>query len=102
VQNVKSRDFEPVPPFVIEGRPFIDEAGNFQVVPSETHPGKQPPSERGDDKAQVFLKAISDKPESTFTELEAILGLERGPVQKLAKKLGWSKQGGTTWVRDGR
>jgi hypothetical protein len=32
VQNVKSRDFEPCAPFVIEGRPHLDKIGDFLMV----------------------------------------------------------------------
>lgn len=32
VENCKSRDFQPCPPFIIEGRPHLDQAGQFQVV----------------------------------------------------------------------
>jgi hypothetical protein len=32
VQNVKGRDFQACGPFVIEGRPHIDERGNFSMV----------------------------------------------------------------------
>ena len=32
VENVKARDFSPPKPFRIQGRPHIDESGNFKVV----------------------------------------------------------------------
>lgn len=32
VQNVKPRDFQPCEPFIIEGRPHIDECGEFVMV----------------------------------------------------------------------
>jgi AAA domain len=32
VQNVKSRDFEPAEPFVIQGKPHINESGDFKVL----------------------------------------------------------------------
>ena len=32
VRNVKPRDFEPLDPFVIQGRPYIDEMGDFAVL----------------------------------------------------------------------
>jgi AAA domain len=32
VQNVKPRDFQPCEPFVIEGRPHIDETGRFKMI----------------------------------------------------------------------
>jgi hypothetical protein len=32
VQNVKPRDFQPCAPFVLEGRPHLDEAGQFKML----------------------------------------------------------------------
>jgi len=32
VQNVKARDFEPCPPFIIEGRPHLDDAAQFRMI----------------------------------------------------------------------
>jgi hypothetical protein len=39
VANAKPRDFEPPPPFLIEGRPAIDETGDFRL---EAAPGLAP------------------------------------------------------------
>jgi hypothetical protein len=36
VKNVKPRDFEPCPPFELEGRPWIDKTGAFKMT---AHPG---------------------------------------------------------------
>jgi hypothetical protein len=40
VQNCKARDFEPCEPFIIEGRPHLDQSGQFQMhtKPGETEP----------------------------------------------------------------
>ena len=35
VKNVKPRDFVPCEPFVIQGRPFIDDTGTFRVVQTD-------------------------------------------------------------------
>jgi len=32
VSNIKARDFEACPPFVLEGRPYIDQTGDFKMV----------------------------------------------------------------------
>ncbi|MGB8987079.1 MAG: DnaB-like helicase N-terminal domain-containing protein [Candidatus Sulfotelmatobacter sp.] len=39
-ENCKPRDFQPCPPFVIEGRPHLDEAGQFRMYakPGEAQP----------------------------------------------------------------
>ncbi len=32
VQNVKARDFEPCQPFILEGRPWINQTGDFKMI----------------------------------------------------------------------
>jgi hypothetical protein len=40
IENCKPRDFQPCPPFIIEGRPHLDEAGQFRMYakPGEAQP----------------------------------------------------------------
>jgi hypothetical protein len=40
IENCKPRDFQPCPPFIIEGRPHLDEAGEFRM---HTKPGEAQP-----------------------------------------------------------
>jgi putative DNA primase/helicase len=51
VRNVKPRDFEPVQPFCIQGRPYIDETGDFAVL---TEPGRP----RGQAELEALVRAI--------------------------------------------
>jgi hypothetical protein len=58
VQNVKARDFLPCPPFIIQGRPSIDQTGYFELT--------DPPGFAGnlsDNKAQAGRPEIPDKDE---------------------------------------
>jgi len=58
VQNVKARDFSPCEPFVLQGRPSIDQTGCFELT--------NPPGFAGslvDHKAQSGRPEITDKQE---------------------------------------
>jgi hypothetical protein len=39
IENIKPRDFEPCEPFQIQGRPYIDNTGNFMMT---QEPGQSP------------------------------------------------------------
>jgi hypothetical protein len=86
VQNVKARDFEPVPPFVIQGRPYINENADFGVLEKP-----ELPSEQTD--VESFLKAIKAKPVATYREIEVATGISSYRVAKVAAKAGWKKSG---------
>jgi hypothetical protein len=68
VRNVKPRDFEPVAPFEIQGRPHLDESGSFKmVVLPGLSGGKSNPIGRGArlDKlnVQAWIRERLSKPE---------------------------------------
>jgi hypothetical protein len=96
VRNVKARDFEPVKPFEVEGRPYIDLTGDFHLVNpiDEPHFTKQ---ER--ERQEGFLAAIATDPDATFTKLELTLDIPRKTLQRIAAKAGWAKGNGTPWSR---
>lgn len=54
---VKPRDMEPADPFTIQGRPYINEKGDFVVVDSVTEPTQEPVSKDGDEKVLELVKA---------------------------------------------
>jgi len=95
VQNVKARDFEPVPPFRIQGRPFIDDRGDFGLIGNLEEP-KFSKMER--EHEEQFLAAIQGNLMATFSQLEGQLKLSRGRIQRIAKKLGWKKGSSGPWT----
>ena len=55
---VKPRDMEPADPFTIQGRPYINEKGDFAVVDSDETPAAQEPvGKDGDEKVLELVKA---------------------------------------------
>lgn len=92
VTAVKARDFEPVPPFHIQGRPFINENGDFGMLLSPGLPKEQAES-------LSLMQAIQANPRATYRELEEKTGINVARISKRAAQMGWKKPG-DTWVAD--
>jgi hypothetical protein len=84
IQCVKARDFEPVKPFHIQGRPFINQIGNFTLL---TEPGQ------GQQQTEIekLVTAISAKPGAGYRELSTLTGIASGRIAEVAGKAGWKK-----------
>jgi 5S rRNA maturation endonuclease (ribonuclease M5) len=82
VRCVKARDFEPVPPFEIQGRPYINEIGDFGVLEKPAQPSEQAEVER-------FVKTVEARPEATYRQIEDATGICKSRVAKVAAKAGW-------------
>jgi hypothetical protein len=96
IHNVKARDFEPLKPFEVEGRPYIELTGDFRPAQpiDEPHFAKQDRERR-----ELFLAAITADPDATFSKLEAMLNISRAALSRTAKRAGWKKGNGTQWER---
>jgi hypothetical protein len=90
VQCIKPRDFEPVPPFHIQGRPYIDELGDFAMLTEPSVPGEQSDIRKLD-------KAIRTNPTASYRDLGRATGIAIGRISGLAAKAGWRKVEGQ-WV----
>src|SRR5229473_3213411 len=84
VQCVKARDFEPVKPFHIQGRPFINETGNFGMV-AEPGRGKE------QDGVEKLVTAISGDPSAGYRQLASRTGITISRIATVAGKAGWKK-----------
>jgi len=91
VECVKPRDFEPVPPFHIQGRPFIDEIGDFAILTTE----QGVPNEQAE--VVKLVNAIMANPTASYRELAQRTGIPLNSIARLATKAGWRKVGGQ-WV----
>lgn len=93
---VKPRDFEPVDPFVVQGRPYIDEAGDFRVIVS----GELNMSANDDDKIALLVRLVKENPKVGLRELMRKTGLHNDTIKnRLAtKNFVWSKTEG--WQED--
>jgi hypothetical protein len=81
VKNLKPRDFEEPPPtFLLRGRPYINETGDFTVLIDQ-------------DPANVEVlkmdNAIRANPKATYRDLHNITGIAQGRIKDVAAKAGW-------------
>jgi len=91
VRCVKARDFEPVPSFEIQGRPYINENGDFGVLEKPGQPSEQAEVER-------FVKTVEARPDATNRQIADATGISISRVAKVAAKAGWIKSG-KLWQR---
>ena len=93
VQNVKPRDFEPCEPFIIEGRPHLDQTGRFAMINTpglagelQSHlgakPGRSTITGREDkQRAAVAMRANG----KSLREIGRSLGMAKSTVDDLLK-----------------
>jgi hypothetical protein len=90
VQNVKPRDFQPCAPFILEGRPHLDETGQFKMLraPGETNElraylqhksGRPAEAERAEKLAHAASLKAQGK---SLREIAGILGVSKSCVSK--------------------
>ena len=97
VKNVKARDFEPVPPFEIQGRPFINETQDFGLLENIQEPVF---TKRDQERRDKFVEAINANPNATYAEVQRQLGISSmKAVQRLAEVSGWQKKRDSPWQK---
>jgi hypothetical protein len=87
VECVKPRDFDPVEPFRIQGRPFVDRDGSFKVLVQEQQTPK-------DAVGELIASSRDESP----TTLRKRLGMGYSRFMKLAEESSW-KWNETMWER---
>jgi len=91
---VKPRDMEPADPFVIQGRPYINDKGDFVVVDSDSEAAQEPVSKDGDDKVLELVKA---EPSIGIGSIRKRTGYGGPRVERILSDNGWVKENGL-WV----
>jgi len=81
VSCVKARDFEPVSPFRIQGRPCINEKGDFGMLVGSDAPKETAETEK-------LIAAIQENPDASIRTLAKKTGIGRGRIPALAATLG--------------
>jgi hypothetical protein len=93
VANLKARDFEPCEPFIIEGRPHLDEGGHFKLVakPGEAgelrdhlqaRAGKRASAGKEEKIAQAYQLRAQGK---NFEQIASAVGVAKGTISKWLK-----------------
>ncbi|HKT88466.1 MAG TPA: AAA family ATPase [Candidatus Sulfotelmatobacter sp.] len=88
VQCVKARDFEIGPPFRIQGRPFINDIGDFVMIEDFSDEEK-------------LTRALTQNPRGSLRDLQEATGIGKNRVSAIAEGLGWKKIAGV-WIQDGK
>jgi hypothetical protein len=94
VQNIKPRDFQPCEPFILEGRPHLDTAGQFKMIAE--------PGEAGELREHLPRRDKNGRP-ATADKAEkmaqaATLRAKGCSLREIAEKLGVSKSGVSKWL----
>lgn len=92
VKCVKPRDFEPPRPFEIQGRPYINQNGDFGMLTEVDFPQYA-------DKAQQLGCCIEANPGANYETLAREIGVSKNSIKSLAAKIGWRKEG-LLWVKE--
>jgi hypothetical protein len=88
MECVKPRDMKPADPFVIQGKPHIDETGDFKIVTDR----EEPPELEGDTDERI-RKMARDNPKVSFGAIRDKFGVGNSRITKV---LGEKKNG--LWV----
>ncbi len=86
----KARDFAAPSPFVIQGRPYLTETGDFRLV-------EEPEPTLGSTEAERLLNYLKLCPEASYRQIEEATGINKNRVPTVAQTLGWEKKG-SLWV----
>lgn len=86
VRCVKPREFEAPPPFRIQGRPYINEIGDFALIEETSN------DER-------LARALGENPEASLRDLAQLTGIGKNSIGEMAGALGWKKVEGV-WTLD--
>jgi hypothetical protein len=102
VMNCKPRDFQPCEPFVIQGRPFIDDTGTFHVI-AENVPFDGKPHTFGSIAwSHEMIETLEGYPEDRRKKIEsAIIKHQQGFSNKqVGIELEVSDQTVANWIKD--
>ena len=91
VTCVKAREFAEPSPFEIQGRPYLDETGDFRLI-SELEPSL------GSTDVERLNAYLSLYPEATHRQIADTLHVSTKTLPALAQQAGWTRQG-KRWTR---
>jgi hypothetical protein len=94
LECVKPRDMEPVDPFVIQGRPHIDERGDF-VILSE----REAPADVHDGKDARILALLESKATIGIQAICKQMGVGTSRVRRVAAENYWAKNDKGEWEK---
>jgi hypothetical protein len=93
---VKPRDMDPADPFMIQGRPYINERGDFAVVDLHAEDLEEPVSKEGDEAVLALVKA---EPSIGTRAIRARTSFGDTRVNRILRDNGWVKREGL-WTQE--
>ena len=95
----KPRDMEPADPFTIQGRPYINENGDFVVLESDGGEDAAATKELSadDGKVQAMVEKVKANPKTTSRQLRKDTGFGLSRVKNTMAAGGWVQQDGI-WI----
>jgi hypothetical protein len=90
VKNLKPRDLDPIDEFVVQGRPFIDEQGDFVVTNlNPTMPSQRMTNltEHDDD----IVSYVKEHPDCSIEQIAEAADCGKTKVYRRLRALGWEK-----------
>jgi AAA domain-containing protein len=95
MQCVKPRDFEPAEQFVIQGKPFIDEQGDFEVISQD---GRSKPPSKQQQRLDTMLEMIRMDSHVSVNKVSKATGWNAGAVKNHAAMSGYKRNDDNEWV----
>jgi hypothetical protein len=90
---VKPRDMEPADPFTIQGRPYIDQKGDFAVIDGRDRDEPQESQDSADKDAKV-VELVRATPSIGVRAIRRATGFGPDRIDRVLSENGWIKEGG--------
>ena len=94
---VKPRDFDPAEAFVIQGRPHIDEKGDFEAIEQRSLAASAV-KEKSRGRLDIMLKMIQDNPHVSANKISKATGWNADYLKKHAAEAGYQRTD-ERWVK---
>jgi hypothetical protein len=89
---VKPRDMEPADPFTIQGRPYIDQKGDFAVIDVARDEEESPNNPETDDSKVIDL--VRGNPSIGLGSIRRATGFSTDKSNRILHEGGWKKENG--------
>lgn len=90
IECVKPRDLPAADPFIVQGRPFIDDLGKLVVIASDAQVGETMDAESvSETNAERAEKLVRENPKASKTQVAKQSGISRNRVEEVLAGRGW-------------
>ena len=82
VECLKPRDFEKPPTFEIQGRPYLNETGDFALLGATV-------AENVESESAILEKFLLSNPNASYSDITKATTISRGRIKSIATRLGF-------------